>query len=77
MMNREREQENIGELARAVDAACICDGRVEQAHIVGPELMVRTSDRRGEPFHHRRDRQRIRIARVGHDAQAAVLRDRA
>ena len=50
---------------------------VEKAQVVGDETVVRRGCGATEPINDGVYRKRIRITRLGHDAETAVLRDRA
>jgi len=75
MAEGEGEQIEIGYLARAMDSASIGDRCIEQAYVVGPEFVKGTRARFPEAFDDRPNGQRVTVTGVGHDADAAVLRD--
>ena len=77
MPDREREQVEIGQLARTMNPRRVSDARIEQAHIVRPELVQRTRGRLGQPLGDHPQRRRVRISRVRHHAHARRLSDRA
>ena len=47
-MHRQRQQIDIGELPRPVNAGRVDDGRVEQAYVIGPEFVYVALRRRRE-----------------------------
>ena len=73
----QRQQVHVGQLARAVDVGVVEVPAIEQADVVGPEL-VKTRGR-GLRQHGREYGQglRVGVTRLAHDAQATVLPQRA
>ena len=76
MPNRKREEVQIGQLARAVNARSIDDFSIKQADVVRPEFVKTVRSRFPKALHDRGHGWRIRVAWVRHDAHAPILGDR-
>lgn len=75
VLNRERKQENVGQLSRSMDSGRIHHVRIQQTDIVRPEFMDILVAGFGQTLNDRVNGQRVWIARIRHDADASVLRD--
>jgi hypothetical protein len=60
-----------------VDSTGVSDARIQEAHVVGPELMVLAPRRLAQALDESAYGQRVRVRRVRHDPNAAVLGQRA
>jgi len=74
--NSQRQEVEIGELARAVNARDIERLRVKQADCIRPEFMHGIGGGRSKALDYALRRLSVCIARMRHDAHAAVLGDR-
>lgn len=73
----QRQQVHVGQLSRVVDVGVVELRRVEQADAVGPEFVEAGGRGAAQHGHQCGQRLRFAVAGLGHDAQAAVLGERA
>ena len=76
MLNRDGKEVYVGKLPRSMDSCRIDDVRIQQSDIVRPEFVDIFPARGRETLNDGLDRQRVWIARIRHDTDAAVLCDR-
>ena len=77
VFDRQGQQINIGQLPMAVDFAVVKSGRVQQADVVGPELVSWGLAKIMQSFQGLLKRCRPQITGLANDANATILRQRA
>ena len=77
VLDRQGQQINIGQLPMAVDFAVVKSGRVQQADVVGPELVPWSLAKIMQRLQGLLKRCRPLITGLADDAYATILRQRA
>ena len=77
MLHSERQQIDIGHLARAVDVCCVDLLLIEQTHAIRPEFVLGFARGLSQTYGNSVYRLGIGVTRMRHDAHAAILCDRA
>jgi hypothetical protein len=76
LLNGKGQEIYVSKLPRAMNSRRVNNVRIQQADFIGPEFVDVFFTSVGKTLYDCLDRQRVRIARVRHDTDTAVLRDR-